>query len=156
VNQPLHSDALLEHMESLLRAWRPGVTNSEPPTEIPELTDALQDSEETRFASVAPIPSGISREVLQAQLAVAAEQVMRDLYRTLSTDLNDRISARVNKAVTNAVEQTLAETVVGLRRSILVSVAEALTESIEHLGEAETTLPEESPLLSRSSKNSKK
>jgi len=81
---------------------------------------------------------------------------MRDLYRTRATDLNDRISARVNKAVTNAVEQTLAETVVGLRRSILVSVAEALTESIEHLGEAETTLPEESPLLSRSSKNSKK
>lgn len=140
-------------MESLLRAWRPAVTTSEQPSEIPELTDALQHSEESRFASVAPIPDGVSREVLQAQLAVAAEQVMRDLYRTLSTDLNDRISARVNKAVSNAVEHTLAETVVGLRRSILVSVAEALTESIELLGDAETTLPEESPLLSRSSKH---
>jgi len=156
VSQHLHSDALLEHMESLLRAWRPVVPAGEPPTEIPELTDALQNSEDTRFASVAPIPAGVSREVLQAQLAVAAEQVMRDLYRTLSTDLNDRISARVNKAVKNAVEQTLAETVVGLRRSILVSVAEALTESIEHIGDAETTLPVESPLLSRPSKTSKK
>jgi len=146
----------LEHMESLLRSWRPVVSSSEQPTEIPELTDALQSTEETRFASVAPIPAGVSREVLQAQLAVAAEQVMRDLYRTLSTDLNDRISARVNKAVTHAVEQTLSETVVGLRRSILVSVAEALTESIEHIGEAETTQPDESPLLTRPNKSSKK
>ena len=156
MSQQLHSDALLEHMESLLRAWRPVVSPSDAPSEIPELTDALQSTEETRFASVAPIPAGVSREVLQAQLAVAAEQVMRDLYRSLSTDLNDRISARVNKAVTHAVEHTLAETIVGLRRSILVSVAEALTESIEHVGEAETTQPDESPLLSRSSKNTKK
>lgn len=156
MSTPLHSDALLEHMEAMLRASRPAVPTGEPPAEIPELTDALQDSSNSRFAQAAPIPEGVSREVLQAQLAVAAEQVMRDLYRTLSTDLNDRIAERIKKAISYAVEQTLEETVVGLRRSILVSVAEALTENIEHVGQAETARPDESPFLSRSSKTIKK
>ena len=142
MNETTRPDELLERMETLLREWRPAVEPGEAQLEIPLLTEALQDEGADGEEERPPIPAGVSPELLQAHLAVAAEQVMRDLYRDLTAELNDTVARRMNETIAQAVDEAIARTVKGLRRQVLVSVAESLTHSIEDVGHAEHMRPE--------------
>ncbi len=134
--RPPHADALLEHMEDLLKTWRPDSLQADGQFEIPLLTDTVKDAAQG-IGDRPPIPAGVTRELLQAHLAVAAEQVMQSLYHELATDLGEHLHERLRHTIDGAVDQALQHALNSLRRQILVRVADALTESIEGLGRAE-------------------
>ena len=127
---PQAGTPLLDRMESLLAEWRLHARPAPAAPDIPLLTDTLPDGDDAYVADAPPLPGGISREVFQAHLAVAAEKVMLALYRDLSTDLNERIADEMRRAVDLAI----ARAVRNLRQQVLISVAESLTQSIEKTG----------------------
>ncbi len=140
--RPPHADALLERMEDLLRQWRPENLAAEGQLEIPLLTDTVKGAAQGLGGERPPVPSGVTRELLQAHLAVAAEEVMQSLYHELAADLNEHLHERLRHTIDGAVDQALQHAMNALRRQILVRVADALTESIETLGHAETHRPD--------------
>lgn len=127
---PQTGTTLLEHMEALLAEWRRHARPGAGMPDIPLLTDTLPEGGERYIEEPPMLPGGISREVFQAHLAVAAEKVMLALYRDLSTDLNERIADEMRRAVDLAI----ARAVKNLRQQVLISVAESLTQSIEKTG----------------------
>ena len=144
------TDDLLLRMEALLRDWRPDSLVPAPVhADIPLLTEALSDDDERTPGDFPPVPAGITTEVLQAHLAVAAEHVMHELYRTLSTEINERLGEQLRAGIQAAVDHSINRTLLGLRRQLLVSVAESLTRSIEHTGRSDATPTDPSPPLTR-------
>ena len=145
MSTPRHGADLLAHMESLLDAWRPRPGEAQP--DIPMLTDTQLEAEAAEAAAALPppMPAGMSREVLQAHLAEAAEQVMVTLYRDLSTELNERMASEMRRLVDQGINRATKT----LRQQILVSVAESLTRSIERAGSASSTRAEPLPAKSK-------
>lgn len=134
---PRHGAELLAHMEALLAAWRP--SPGEAFRDIPLLTETPLEEDPTAPLP-APMPSGMSREVLQAHLSEAAEQMMVTLYRDLSTDLNERMAEEMRRLI----EHGIARATQTLRQQILVSVAESLNHSVEQAGKSEAPHPQKS------------
>ena len=132
-----HSDALQKQMDTLLEQWRPENLAVDAQMEIPMLTDAVKDAP-GNAADQPPVPMGMTREVLQGHLAVAAETVMQELYRELAGDLHEHVYERLRETVDTAVDQALQHAMNSLRRQILLRVTEAMTDSIESIGRGST------------------
>ncbi len=136
-----HSDVLQQRMDRLLDQWRPESLLREAQLEIPMLTDAVKDAV-GNFSDQPPVPMGMTREMLQGHLAVAAETVMQELYRELAGDLHEHLYDRLRETVDTAVDQALQHAMSGLRRQILLRVAEAMTDSIESIGRGTASRPD--------------